>query len=116
MINALAPSGPPRWLQLPPVKAPLVWIWYGGRPPVQLNANWLPCREIERLIGAITFKFILACPENPPRSVTLTKKMLVPESALAGVPEIEPLPATASQAGPLILAKVRTSPTFGSVA
>src|SRR5437867_4455053 len=61
---------------------------------------------------------MVAVATEPPRSVTLTTKVLVPRSESCGVPESAPSAATVSQLGPLILANVSVSPLLrsGSVA
>src|ERR1041384_6610694 len=67
-------------------------------------------------MGAATMRFMVALLERPARSLTLTVKVFVPESPVAGVPESAPLDPTLSQPGPVSLAKVSWSPKFGSVA
>src|SRR5436190_181476 len=64
----------------------------------------------------LTLTSIVALLDKPPESVTLTRKLLVPAFALAGVPEMAPLLATVSQVTPLCFEKVRASPGFGSEA
>src|SRR5438477_8155705 len=85
-------------------------------PPVQSKVICAPCGKMERLIGKATFKYIVAWLESPARSVALTRKVFVPASVEAGVPESLPFTPTVSQAGPVTLAKASLSPGSGSVA
>ena len=64
----------------------------------------------------LTLMNIVAVLDKPPESVTLTRKLLVPLSAMVAVPESMPLVATSSHVGPLTFAKVSKSPGLGSVA
>ena len=61
---------------------------------------------------------MVAVLEDPPKSVTLTTKVLVPPLNPSGVPERVPLASMLSQVGPLTLANVRISPApiYGAVA
>lgn len=80
-------------------------------PPDQFNVKPSGLNEIAKVIGAapITKMFIVVVLERPPGSVTLTTKVLLPASGERGVPEMLPLDATVSQAGPLTLANVSVS-------